>query len=49
MSSNRSPEPRRFEATLVLVLMAVSILWYAVPQLLYSLYPVYDLLRSIGH
>jgi hypothetical protein len=47
MSSNETRSPSRLEIALVLLLMLAAILWYAVPQLAFSLYPIYDIWRSI--
>jgi hypothetical protein len=49
MSSGRDRGVGRFEAGLVLLLMGLAFLWYASPQILYSLYPLYDILQSIRH
>ena len=48
MSSDRPPDPKRREAGLLLVLMAAATLWYAWPQILYSLYPILEVWRSLG-
>jgi hypothetical protein len=47
MSSDGTPRPSRLEIVLVLLLMLAAILWYSVPQLAFSLYPMYDIWRSL--
>lgn len=47
MSSNRTPDPNRREAGLLLLFMVAAALWYAWPQALYSLYPLFEAWRSL--
>jgi hypothetical protein len=47
MCSRPTPDPNRREAVVVLLFMVVATLWYAWPQLLYSLYPLVEIWRSL--
>ncbi|HLC06297.1 MAG TPA: hypothetical protein VJK02_24955 [Anaerolineales bacterium] len=46
MSSGKAPEPSRWEAAALVLLMVATTAWYAFPQLVYSLYPLADTWRS---
>ena len=46
MASDRTAGPSRLETALVLIFMVVACLWYAKPQIIYSLYPLYDIWRT---
>jgi hypothetical protein len=48
MSSDATPDHITFEAVLVFLLMVAATLWYAWPQLVFSLYPLYEIWRSVS-
>ena len=47
MSSDSRPPVSRLEIVLLLTAMVLAMVWYAVPQALFSLYPLAELLRAL--